>query len=144
MEDEDSTSSCEFKGFFWPGQDYYTNIPNDWFLECFKIDNKPELKVILYLTRHTWGYKKRDAWLSISVNEFMYGRWGSEGRLDDGTGLSEQSVRDGLHKAIEHGYVLEKVIHRDRARIEKLYKLKMLPKPATPEPEEEDESEQWV
>ena len=31
----DSSRPEEYEGFYYPHQDYYTRIPNDWFLECY-------------------------------------------------------------------------------------------------------------
>jgi hypothetical protein len=124
----EETQESSFPGFYYPEDDYFTRITNDCYIEFAKIDNIAELKIILYIARHTWGFQEYDKWKEISVDEFMYGRYSGDERLDDGTRLSEQSVRNGLSKAIKHGYVLEKVIARDRARIRKFYKLKMYPR----------------
>ena len=32
----DSSRPEEYEGFYYPHQDYYTRIPNDWFLECYE------------------------------------------------------------------------------------------------------------
>jgi hypothetical protein len=46
-------------------------------------------------------------------------------RIDKGTKLSEQSVRNGLKLAVDEGYILEEIDARDRARIKKYYCLRM-------------------
>lgn len=125
---DESVSQNTFEGFYYPEDDYFTRLPRDWFMECAQIDNIAELKVMLYLARHTWGFQEYDKWKRITIDEFVHGRFGGGIRMDCGAGLSEMSVRNGLKKAIEHGYILEKTNNRDRARIRKSYKLKMYPR----------------
>lgn len=83
-------------------------IPHDYFEEiCSQIDNVAELKIVLYIYRHTFGFAK-DAEKSkhLTVEDFMIGRDSKNGRMDRGTGLSEMSVRNGIKKAVKHGYVV--------------------------------------
>jgi hypothetical protein len=116
----------EFAGFSYPDDGGFTRFPNDWFDVCAEIENLAELKIMLYLARHTWGYQEYDSWKRISVDEFMHGRKRKDGtRMDSGTGLSEMSVRHGLKKAIVHGYVVCGYNNHDLARIDKYYYLKM-------------------
>ena len=118
----------EFEGFSYPDDVGFTRFPNDWFDVCAKITNMAELKVMLYLARHTWGFQEYDSWKRISIDEFVYGRKRRDGtRMDNGTGMSEMSVRHGLHKAVDHGYVKCGIDNRDLGRITKYYYLKMRP-----------------
>lgn len=119
----------------------YSQFAHEWLDEiCSQVDNIAELKVILYIFRHTCGFQEPFKWKRISIDEFMYGRLyaDGQGRMDRGTGLSEMSVRNGLKKAEEDGYILCKVDKRDRARIKKFYRLNF----RDPEPEEEEDEEE--
>jgi transcription initiation factor IIE alpha subunit len=102
----------------------YTQLYHDWLDDILQIDNAAELKVVLYIFRHTCGFHEPDVWKHISVDEFMKGRYYADStRMDQGTSLSENSVRHGLKKAEEDGYILSKTDSRDRARIRKYYML---------------------
>ena len=115
-----------FEGFSHPQDVGFTRLPNDWLDELAQIDNLAELKIILYLARHSWGFQEYDQWKKITTDEFMNGRrYGDGTRMDNGTGLSEMSVRHGLHKAIEQGYILLGIDQHDKARKKLYYKLKM-------------------
>lgn len=116
----------------------YSQLPNDWLDEITsQIDNVAELKIVLYVYRHTWGFQKKsdnpdepakhDEIKKLTTDEFMHGRKKSDGtRMDRGTGLSKHSVIDGTRNAIKHGYILEEVDDRDKGRVIKSYALKML------------------
>lgn len=72
--------------------------------------NETGLKVVYYLLRHTWGWSEYDEPLALSMDEFANGiryvtRTGEQGRLDGGTGLSENGVRDGLAQAYYLGLI---------------------------------------
>lgn len=117
-----------FPGFYDPREyDGYSKLPHDFIDDALsRINNLAEMKVVLYVLRHTWGFQEIDTWKYFSIDHFMNGRMYSDGRrMDSGTGLSEMSVRHGLKKAVEHGYLCEKVDKRDLARIRKSYKLKI-------------------
>jgi hypothetical protein len=117
--------STPFPGFSSPDDEGFTRIPHDFFEVCSQINNVAELKVILYIARHTWGFQEYSKWKRFSVNELMHGRRSGGKRMDSGTGLSEMSVRHGLEKAVYHGYLVCGVDNRDLARITKYYYLKM-------------------
>ena len=116
----------QFAGFPIPVKNFFS-IPNDMIDIIADITNLSELKVILYVIRHTWGYHEYDMHKTISIDEFMYGRRREDGgRMDQGTGLkSDRSVRDGLELAIKHGYLICKTDYSDKARVKKSYALKM-------------------
>lgn len=104
----------------------YFRVPNMWIDVCSKIDNLAELKVVLYVMRHTWGFQEYNLPKHITIDEFMHGRKLRDGgRMDLGTGLSNQSVISGLAKAVQHGYLICAVDASDRARIRKSYALRM-------------------
>lgn len=70
----------------------YTQTPNDLFDELLPIMGLAELKVVLCVVRHTFGYHADEAKLSIR-------------RIARMTGLSPKSVMDGSRQAEEHGLI---------------------------------------
>ncbi len=107
MADEDSMSSCTFEGFSHPDNIGFTRIPNDWFEVCACIDNLAELKVVLYVIRHTWGFLEYDEPKKITIEEFAHGRKKRDRTtMDSGTGLGITAIKDGVRKAVEHGYLI--------------------------------------
>jgi len=104
----------------------FTRIPNDWFDVCVQINNLAELKIVLYMIRHTWGFQDYKEAKQISVDEFAHGCKRRDGmRMDNGTGLGLTAVKDGIKRAIEHGYLLYGVNKSDLGRIKKYYLLRM-------------------
>jgi|SRR5579862_2849482 len=137
---EDSIPQEPFPGFSYPDDNGFTRFPNDWFNVCASVMNMAELKILLYLARHTWGFQEYGKWKRISINEFVKGRKRKDGsRMDDGTGMSEMSVRHGLKSAMKHGYVICGEDRRDLARIERYYYLKMRYRQEPEESKEEAE-----
>lgn len=120
MEDENV-----FPGFIFPAPKGHTQIPNTWYDEIVsQIDNVAELKVVLYILRHTCGFQRAEEAQYLTVDEIMHGRLFNGVRFDRGTGLSEMSVRNGLKKAEEHGYIVSGTDTSNKARIGKCYKLR--------------------
>lgn len=120
-----------FLGFPVALEEGYTQVPNAWFTIILKIDNMAEMKIVLYVIRHTWGFRnedgERDLSKKITTDEFAYGRKLRDGsRFDSGTGLGLTAVKEGVKKAIEHKYLLCEVDDNDLARIKKHYGLNLL------------------
>lgn len=46
-------------------------------------------------------------------------------RIDGGTGLGITAVKDGIRKAVRHGYIVTDIDESDLGRIKKSYALKM-------------------
>jgi hypothetical protein len=115
-----------FDGFPTPTKNFFS-MPNNITDIIAEITNMAELKVIIYVIRHTWGFHEFGKPKAISVDEFMNGRRRDHGksRMDNGTGMSNHSVIDGLKKAVEHGYLLCEIDTSDMARVKKSYSLKM-------------------
>lgn len=115
----------KFSGFDQPSENY-SKLPHA-LISCLpEIETVAELKVVIYILRHTWGFSEYEAPKKITTDEFMNGRKKRDGsRMDSGTGLSNNSVITGLEKAVEHGFILVDVDETDKARIEKHYKLSM-------------------
>jgi len=114
-----------FPGFWHPDKyDGYTKMPHEFIDRLSKIKSINELKIILYIMRHTWGFGEYERGKKITTDEFMYGRKRSDGtRMDNGTGLSDWGVKDGIAKALKHGYVTCEVNDHDKARVKKYYKI---------------------
>lgn len=118
----------KFSGFNKPSSNY-SKLPHEFMNLMSEMSSMSELKVVLYILRHTWGYG--DETKKITIDEFCKGRkqrnktTGEISRIDNGTGLSEQGVRDGIQKAIEDGFIVVSVDSSDSARIKKYYSLNM-------------------
>lgn len=118
-----TASSPGFRGFR-QRQSNYSELPHEFIDLLPSLKAATEIKVLIYILRHTWGFQEFDRPKKITIDEFMYGRKREDGsRMDGGTGLSEQGVRDGIAKALEHNYILVTVDSSDKARIEKAYML---------------------
>jgi len=112
-----------FAGFEVPKENW-SKLPHVMVEALPLVSSMAELKVILYVLRHTWGYQEEER--RISVDEFMNGRKQRKGgRIDGGTGLSAPAVRDGLARAVEHGFIVVDVDQRDLGRVQKWYALAM-------------------
>jgi len=115
----------KFSGFPQPEQNF-SKLPHVFIDLLSEIDSLAELKVTLYVLRHTWGFSEYDKPKKITTDEFEHGRKKRDGsRMDNGTGLSTNSVRAGLEKAVERGTLTVEVDESDKARIEKRYCLNM-------------------
>lgn len=138
MDDDDDEV---FPGFYDPRlYNGWTKMPHELIDEALcKIDSITELKIILYILRNTWGYKEKkkneegedegkeyDIYKKITTDEFMHGRKRVDGsRIDNGTGLSDWGVKDGIAKALKHGYIEVDVDNSDKGRIKKKYRIKI-------------------
>lgn len=110
-----------FRGFL-PPTENWSKLPHQ-LIEAFPlIETLGEALSILYVLRHTWGFGDEDK--KISIDEFRYGRKRRNGtRLDHGTGLSEPTLREGLSRAIRHGFICVEIDDHDKGRVEKYYRL---------------------
>lgn len=118
----------EFLGFHEPTENW-SKLPNELITQFSRIETLAELKVILYILRHTWGYGDDDP-KKITMDEFQYGRKKRNGtRIDTGVGMMPQAIRDGLGRAESHGFIVVERDDTDAARKEKWYAIKMSPKP---------------
>jgi len=114
----------------WEGFDMpeagHTRMPNNFFEAVAQIDNMAELKVVLYVARHTWGFQEFDEHKRITTDEFVHGRkLKNRERMDSGTGLGLTSTKEGITKAIAHGFLECEMDYSDLARVQKSYRLKM-------------------
>jgi hypothetical protein len=99
-----------FSGFARPTT---TDTPDELFdLIMPRIDNLAELKCVMYVIRHTFGYNK---WMDrIALLQFEHGlvteKRGQQRQVDAGAGLSRQSVVNGLRAAVKDGYLRKQVV----------------------------------
>src|SRR5512135_3715278 len=92
----------QFKGFFSPR---YTQVPDELFDELMAHLSGAELKVLLYIIRRTFGFKKDSD--NISLKQICKGIKTKAGEvLDKGTGLSLSTVQIALKGLIEKNCVL--------------------------------------
>ena len=91
-----------FSGFAFPTT---TPIPDQVFDELLHRLSGAELKVLLYICRRTFGFKKESD--DISLNQMLNGIVKRDGtRIDYGTGLSKPSLIKALKDLQEKGIVL--------------------------------------
>ena len=77
----------EFEGFQRPTT---TPVPDELFDDLMADLSEAELKVVLYIIRRTWGFKK--AVDAIDLDQLEHGIMKKDGqRLDRGTGLSRRA-----------------------------------------------------
>lgn len=113
----------QFEGFDEP-QENWSKLPHELIEALPLIRTVSELKVILYILRHTWGYREYDRDKPITNDEFMNGRKRKDGsHIDPGVGLSEPSIRSGVSDAEAHGFIRISIDSTDKARTEKSYRL---------------------
>jgi hypothetical protein len=111
----------DFSGFY-PPKENYSKLPHQLIDELHTFSSLAELKVVLYVMRHTWGYQ--DDYKRITLEEFEHGRKERDGsRIDKGVGMTKPSIIDGIKRAIEHGFLHAHTDETDNARVKKFYSL---------------------
>ncbi len=98
----DQSTPTTFDGFASPN---FTQVPDELFDVLMPQLSDAELRVLLYIVRRTFGFKRdRDA---ISLSQMVSGITTREGLvLDRGTGLSKATVARGLAGLREKGVIL--------------------------------------
>jgi len=121
---EDEYADEVFPGFWHPDLNQgFTKMPHE-LIEMLHKLKEAELKIVLYIMRHTWGFQEFDSPRTITTDEFIYGRKRKDGsRMDNGTGLSDRGVKNGIAQAIKHGYILCETDDRDKGRKKKKYSI---------------------
>jgi DNA-binding HxlR family transcriptional regulator len=91
-----------FRGYSKPN---YTPVPDELFDEQLPDLSGAELKVLLYIIRRTFGFKKeRD---NISLNQLIHGITTKEDVvLDRGTGLSKKTLLETLKNLVEKNLII--------------------------------------
>ncbi len=91
----------KYKGFSSPN---FTPTPDDLFDRFLSELNGGELKVILYIIRRTFGFKKNSD--SISLNQLASGIETKSGkRIDKGTGLSLSAIKTAVKSLEKKGLI---------------------------------------
>lgn len=99
---ENNEKKSAFKGFYAPNS---TPVPDNFFDELMADLSESELKVVLYVMRRTFGFKKRDD--NISLNQMLYGIVKKDGtRLDRGTGLSKPAITKATKSLVDRGVLI--------------------------------------
>src|SRR5438105_483252 len=89
---EEGSTPVRFQGYVSPN---YTMVPDELFDEQLPDLSGAELKVLMYIIRRTFGFKKDSD--NISLSQLLTGIVTKAGhRLDRGTGLSKQSIVTAL------------------------------------------------
>ncbi|MBI3421287.1 MAG: replication protein [Candidatus Sungbacteria bacterium] len=92
----------KFAGFYVPNS---TPVPDNFFDELLAYLSESELKVVLYVMRRTFGFKKHDD--NISLNQMLYGIVKKDGtRLDRGTGLSKPAITKAVKSLVTRGVLI--------------------------------------
>jgi phage replication O-like protein O len=95
-------NQATFPGFQFPNT---TQIPNEVFDTLMSRLSGGELKVLLYICRRTFGFRKDSD--SISLTQIAHGITTKAGRvLDQGTGLSKRQVQRALRVLETHKVIL--------------------------------------
>ncbi|MCP4540113.1 MAG: hypothetical protein GY832_23495 [Chloroflexi bacterium] len=111
----------QFPGFDAPEQNW-SKLPHQIIDALPLFSSQAELKVVLYVLRHTWGYQEFDVVKRITLDEFKNGRKRRDGtRMDNGVGMVTNSIKDGIRRAIEHGFLIRESDGRDAGRSSHLY-----------------------
>jgi len=98
------TDTFHYEGF---GSPNGTIVPDDVFDVLMPQLTDPELRVLLYIIRRTFGFKRNED--NISLKQMVEGIRTRDGRvLDRGTGISKASVARGLKGLTEKGIIAVK------------------------------------
>lgn len=99
---EKSANSQAFKGFQRPN---YTSVPDELFDELLPLLSGSELKVLLYIIRRTFGFKKDSD--TISLGQMLNGITTRDGRtLDSGAGVSKPALLQALRGLQEKNVII--------------------------------------
>jgi Bacteriophage replication protein O len=99
---ETENNKKKFKGFYVPNS---TQVPDTLFDELLSELSGAELKVVLYIIRRTFGFKKAQD--NISLAQMVDGIVTKEGKvLDRGTGLGKASVARAVITLEERGVIV--------------------------------------
>src|SRR5437764_13092821 len=91
----------QFTGFQSPN---YTIVPDELFDELLPTLSGGELKVLLYIIRRTFGFKKETD--TISLKQMLRGIVTRDGRaLDHGVGLSKPTLLQALRSLVTKGII---------------------------------------
>lgn len=114
----------KFLGFRSPN---YTQVPDELFDDLLPDLNKAELKILLYVTRRTFGFKKEND--NISTHQIMKGIKTKSGKqLDRGTGLSNRAVINAVRSLEEKNIIIaHRRMDKEKGNLPTTYSLNILP-----------------
>src|SRR3954466_979968 len=102
MPTDDNLAPRPFRGFRSPS---YTPVPDELFDELLVDLSGAELKVLLYIIRRTFGFKRESD--NISLSQMLTGLKTQDGRvLDRGVGLSKKTLLVALRALRERGVIV--------------------------------------
>ncbi len=113
-----------FQGFLSPN---FTQVPDELFDELMSSLSGSELKVLPYIIRRTFGFKKTAD--NISLNQICNGITTRNGEvIDQGTGLSQQSVITALKGLVDkNAIVATRRVSREKGNEPTTYSLNLRP-----------------
>jgi hypothetical protein len=92
----------QFKGFYVPNS---TQVPDTLFDELLAELSGAELKVVLYIIRRTFGFKRQSD--TISISQLLHGITKKNGEvLDRGTGLAKPTLLRALRSLTQRAIIL--------------------------------------
>ena len=99
---KNQTKQLMYQGYASPN---YTPVPDELFDEQLPDLSGSELKVLLYIIRRTFGFKKDSD--NISLNQLLNGITTKEGIvLDRGTGLTKKTLLEAIKSLVEKNLIL--------------------------------------
>ncbi len=121
-----SDTGRKFPGFQRPN---YTMVPDELFDELMVELSGAELKVLLYIVRRTFGFKKDSD--NISLSQMLHGIETKDGQtLDRGTGLSKKTLLEALRSLEEKNIILtQRRQSQERGNEPTSYRLNVLSSP---------------
>jgi hypothetical protein len=121
--DDKKTDTWKFGGFAFPTT---TPVPDQIFDELLPRLSGAELKVLLYICRRTFGFKKRKD--SVSLDQIANGIRTKSGKvLDNGTGLSRRHIQRVLKSLEEKNVVrIERSVTEDAVNEINTYSLNFI------------------
>src|SRR5258708_13748420 len=124
-------TTATFPGFSAPN---YTQVPDELFDDLLTDLSGAELKVLLYIIRRTFGFKKTED--NISLSQMLNGITKKEGEvLDKGTGLSKKTLLAALNTLEEKHIILtERRRSAERGNEPTTYKLNIVGASSTDNP----------
>lgn len=116
----------KFSGFHFPS---YTQVPDQLFDELLPILSGGELKVLLYVCRRTFGFKRESD--NISLNQMLNGITKGDGtQLDLGVGLSRPTLLRALKSLQEKDILIaERQANDEQGNLPTNYRLHMADRP---------------
>src|SRR5690242_16636681 len=120
--DKETAAEEFFQGYTSPN---YTQVPDELFDRQLPDLSGAELKVLLYIMRRTFGFKK-DA-DDISLNQICHGITTRDGRaLDRGTGLSKSTAQLAIKGLLEKHIILtEKRVSKEKGNEATTFRLNL-------------------